>query len=167
VRFKNLQFFYPSTFVKQSRFFVLQSFLLLGFALIVTSALADTRYPLIPYNSTASKPHANSSLQQHKWQTVRMKVTAYCPCSKCCGQFSDGVTASGHRINNGDRFAAADKKFPFNTDLIIPGYNNSRSVKILDRGGAIRGEKLDVFFNTHQQALEWGVQHLDVKVRIN
>ncbi|MBE0536260.1 MAG: 3D domain-containing protein [Phycisphaerae bacterium] len=94
-----------------------------------------------------------------------MRVTAYCPCAKCCGQWADGITANGHRIVNGDRFVAADRRYVFGTELIIPGYDNDRPVKVLDRGGAIKGDKLDVFFNTHQEALEWGVRYLDVKVR--
>ena len=100
-----------------------------------------------------------------QWQTVRMRVTAYCPCPKCCGSFSDGVTASGHKISQGDRFVAADKRYPFGTEMIIPGYKNGQAVEVLDRGGAIRGNRLDVFFNSHQEALEWGVRHLDVKIR--
>ncbi len=100
-----------------------------------------------------------------EWQEVRMRVTAYCPCPICCGQYSDGITACGHKIQPGDSFVAADKRYPFNTDMLIPGYSNSQPVKVLDRGGAIKGNKLDVFFATHEEALEWGVRHLDVKVR--
>ena len=54
----------------------------------------------------------------------------------------------------------------FGTEMVIPGYNNSQPVKVLDRGGAIRGRRLDVFFNSHQKAMEWGVQSLPVKVFI-
>lgn len=100
-----------------------------------------------------------------QWQTVQMRVTAYCPCPKCCGSYSDGITACGHKISEGDRFVAADKIYPFETEMIIPGYKNSQTVKVLDRGGVIRGNRLDVFFNSHQEALEWGVRYLDVKIR--
>ena len=102
-----------------------------------------------------------------EWKTVRMKVTAYCPCRKCCGRHSDGYTASMHKIHRGDRFVASDKKFGFGTEMIIPGYNNSNPVKIEDRGRLIKGNKLDVFFNSHRQAKKWGVKYIDVKVRIN
>jgi 3D (Asp-Asp-Asp) domain-containing protein len=98
------------------------------------------------------------------WQTIRMRVTAYCWCWRCCGKHSDGITANGHRIRLRDTFVAADKMHSFGTEMIIPGYNNSQPVKVLDRGGAIRGNQLDVFFNSHQKALEWGVQYLPVKV---
>ncbi|MHC4212229.1 MAG: 3D domain-containing protein [Planctomycetota bacterium] len=93
-----------------------------------------------------------------------MRVTAYCPCEKCCGSYSDGITASGHKIQNADTFVAADSRYKFGTEMFIPGYNHSNKVKVLDRGGAIKNNRLDVFFNTHQQALEWGVRYLDVEV---
>jgi 3D (Asp-Asp-Asp) domain-containing protein len=97
-----------------------------------------------------------------------MRVTAYCSCSKCCGKYADGVTASGHKIKPGDKFCAAPKSIPFGTLLIVPGYNNGKPVKVLDRGGAIKGNKLDVFFDDakgktgHQRALEWGVRNVVV-----
>ena len=100
-----------------------------------------------------------------EWQGVKMRVTAYCPCPKCCGKYSDGVTASGHRIKTGDSFVAADKKHPFDTEMIIADYNDDKPVKVLDRGGAISGNKLDVFFDSHQKALEWGLRYVNVKVR--
>ena len=100
------------------------------------------------------------------WQTIRMRVTAYCWCWKCCGKHSDGITANGHRIRLRDTFVAADKMHSFGTEMVIPGYNNSQPVKVLDRGRAIRGSRLDVFFNSHQKALEWGVKYLPVKVRV-
>jgi 3D (Asp-Asp-Asp) domain-containing protein len=100
-----------------------------------------------------------------QWQTVRMRVTAYCACRRCCGKFADGITACGHKIRRGDAFAAADRKYSFGTEMIVAGYNNGKPIKVLDRGGAIRGNKLDVFFNSHKQARKWGVKYIDVKVR--
>jgi 3D (Asp-Asp-Asp) domain-containing protein len=96
-----------------------------------------------------------------------MRVTGYCPCRKCCGKFSDGITASGHKINRGDEFVAADKKYSFGTKVIVPGYHNSEPVRVLDRGGAIRGNRLDVFFNSHREAQEWGIRYLSVKVQMH
>jgi 3D (Asp-Asp-Asp) domain-containing protein len=109
----------------------------------------------------SAEPTPQQSVQ---WQTVRMRVTAYCACEQCCGEYADGQTASGHNIQPGDAFVAADKKYPFGTQMVIEGYNNNRPVKVLDRGGAIRENRLDVFFHTHQEALEWGVKYIDVKV---
>ena len=35
---------------------------------------------------------------------------------------------------------------------------------MLDRGGAIKGSRLDVLYPTHEIARRWGVQHVDVMV---
>lgn len=116
-------------------------------------------------NSTANEPVDNSR-QPGEWQSVQMRVTAYCPCEKCCGQYSDGITACGHKIRIGDAFVAADKEYPFGTEMVIAGYNDGQPVKVLDRGGAIVGNHIDVFFHSHQDALNWGVRNIDVKVRL-
>lgn len=99
-------------------------------------------------------------------------VTAYCPCKVCCGRYADGITASGHKILPGDCFVAAPPEIPFGTWLIVPGYNDGWPVKVLDRGGVIKGKNLDVFFGVdpdssrtctpHERALEWGRQTLRI-----
>jgi 3D (Asp-Asp-Asp) domain-containing protein len=141
---------------------------------IVTKTQADTQSipdesdvmaVSIPNSQKQQNNTEPNSENSNKWRIVRMKVTGYCPCSKCCGEYADGITASGHKIRPGDTFVAADKRYSFGTEMVIEGYSNSQTVKVLDRGGAIRGNKLDAFFHTHQEALEWGVKHVDVKVR--
>ena len=92
-----------------------------------------------------------------------IKVTAYCPCEKCCGRWADGFTASNHKIQPGDKFAAAPADIPFRTMLIVPGYNDGKPVPVLDRGGAIGNGRIDVFFDDHEEALQWGVKWLKVK----
>lgn len=100
-----------------------------------------------------------------EFRVRRMRVTAYCPCPKCCGRWADGVTTSGRPVTaNGGRFVAADKALPLGTLLVVPGYADGKPVPVLDRGGAIRGRRLDVFFPTHQQARRWGVRWLDVAI---
>lgn len=103
--------------------------------------------------------------QSGNWKTVRMRVTAYCPCQKCCGKHAKGITASGYKIHRADTLVAADKKYPFGTEMIIPGYNNGKPVKVRDRGGAIYGNRLDVLFDSHEKALKWGIRNIDVKIR--
>ena len=90
-------------------------------------------------------------------------VTAYCACEKCCGDHADGITASGHVIEQGDKFCAAPPEIPFKTMLIIEGYNNGKAVPVLDRGGAIKGNHFDVYFDTHTEALAWGVRKCEVQ----
>jgi len=97
---------------------------------------------------------------------ITMRVSAYCPCEICCGTGSPGITASGHVIQEGDRFVAAPKEIPFGTWIRIPGYNGNEPVRVEDRGGAIKGARLDVFFPTHQEALDFGVQYIRVEVAL-
>lgn len=99
--------------------------------------------------------------------TKTMRVTAYCCCKKCCGKDKTHpaykITASGYKIKQGDCLVAAPKSYGFHTRLIIPGYNNGQPVEVLDRGGAIKGNRLDVYFDTHEEALIWGVRYLIVQ----
>ncbi|MBN2512450.1 MAG: 3D domain-containing protein [Sedimentisphaerales bacterium] len=101
-----------------------------------------------------------------EWKIVRMRVTGYCACPICCGKFSDGRTADLHKIRKGDVFVAADKRIPFGTQMIIPGYNHDRPVEVKDRGRLIKGNRLDVFFNDHKVAKKWGTRYLDVLVKV-
>ena len=94
-----------------------------------------------------------------------MNVSAYCPCSKCCGRWSDGITASGKPVTtNGGRFVAAPRSLGLGVLVAVPGYADGRPVPVLDRGGAIKGDKLDLFYPTHAEALQWGRQTLWVTV---
>ena len=99
-------------------------------------------------------------------RTVRMRVTAYSPDHRSCGNHADGITASGYSVEaNGGRLVAADRRrFPFGSLLTVPGYAGGQVVPVLDRGGAIKGSRLDVLYPTHEIARRWGVRHLDVTV---
>ena len=100
------------------------------------------------------------------FRVMRMEVTAYCHCMKCCGPAAQGITASGKPVSyNGGLFVAADTSvLPFGTKLVIPGYANNKPVEVIDRGGAIKGHKLDVYFPTHQEARQWGRKKIDILV---
>lgn len=86
------------------------------------------------------------------------KITAYCSCAKCCGK-ATGRTASGTRATAG-RTVAASSQFAFGTQLNIGGHVYT----VEDRGGAINGNKIDIYVNSHSEALRWGVRYLPVNV---
>lgn len=90
--------------------------------------------------------------------TKYFKVTAYCSCSKCCGKRT-GRTASGTKATAG-RTIAAPKNFKFGTKLKI----NGKEYTVEDRGGAIKGNRIDIFVGSHSAALRWGVRYLPVEV---
>lgn len=86
------------------------------------------------------------------------KITAYCSCAKCCGK-TNGVTAMGTKATAG-RTVAASSKYAFGTKLNINGHTYT----VEDRGGAINGNKIDIYVNSHAEALAWGVRYLPVSV---
>lgn len=86
------------------------------------------------------------------------KVTAYCSCAKCCGK-TNGITAAGTKATAG-RTIAASSKFSIGTKLNINGHTYT----VEDRGGAIKGNKIDIYVSSHAEALAWGVRYLPVSV---
>lgn len=114
-------------------------------------------------------------------RVMEMEVTGYCPCGICCGWKRSwfglgppvvasgpnkgrrkvvGQTASGTRARPGT-VAADTRVLPFGTVVYVEGYGWGR---VEDRGGAIKGAKLDLFFKHHREALEWGRQRKRVRV---
>lgn len=96
-------------------------------------------------------------------------ATAYCICEVCCGKwayrgFKDGqrVTASGDPAEG--FLVAAPKSTPFGTLLSIPGYADGSWVPVRDRGGAIKGNRIDVLMSSHAEALQWGIRTVRIKV---
>lgn len=86
------------------------------------------------------------------------KVTAYCPCAKCCGK-TNGITASGRKAT-ANHTVAAPSTFAFGTQIVM----NGKTYTVEDRGGAIQGNRIDLFVNTHAEALAWGVRYMNVEV---
>ena len=90
--------------------------------------------------------------------TKIFKVTAYCPCAICCGK-TTGYTSSGAKAR-ANHTVAASAQYAFGTKLII----NGAEYTVEDRGGAISGNRIDIFMNSHAEALAWGVKYLPVQV---
>lgn len=77
-------------------------------------------------------------------------LTYYCPCSQCCGK-STGITAWGTKATAGKTIATSNQ-FAFGTQLVINGHTYT----VEDRGGAIKGNKIDIYVNSHSEALALG-----------
>ena len=85
--------------------------------------------------------------------TLRVNVTHYCACAKCCGQWADGITASGKKAQPG--MVAMSSYYPFGTKLMI----NGQLYVVEDRGDSgIENDKtrVDIFVYDHQEALRLG-----------
>ena len=99
-------------------------------------------------------------------RTIWMRVTAYSPDSRSCGTSDDGLTATMHSVEtNGFRLVAADPKvLPYGSMVSIEGYDKGHIVPVLDCGGAIKGNHIDLLFPTHEQARQWGSKLMNVVV---
>mgnify|MGYP001565818679 FL=1 len=124
-------------------------------------------FVLIALAAFQGKP-ASSPASQPAPRVVRMKVTAYCLCQKCCGKWAaDKVrkTSTGDDATIYDGVAADPKLLPYRTRLNIPGVGVK---EVDDTGGAMRQSAkknvthIDVRMPSHQEALKFGVRWLDV-----
>ena len=110
-----------------------------------------------------SAPSANTVLTSAKVSTnekwIWANVSAYCACIKCCGK-TDGITASGTKATAG-KTIAAPKQYAFGTKIEIAGMG---TYTVEDRGGAITGNKLDIYFDSHSEALKFGRRQLQIRV---
>jgi 3D (Asp-Asp-Asp) domain-containing protein len=90
------------------------------------------------------------------------RLTAYCACFKCCekhpGDVGYGITKSGVKAVEGVTIAADTRILPLGTKVLIDGHEYT----VQDTGCAIKGNKIDVYFDSHQDALEFGVQYKEI-----
>ena len=85
------------------------------------------------------------------------QLTAYCACVSCCGK-SDGITATGTIATAGRTIAVDPRVIPYGSKVEING-----NVYIAeDCGGAIKYNRIDIFFDSHSEALQFGVQRAQV-----
>jgi len=94
--------------------------------------------------------------------TMEMTVTAtaytaYCP--GCSGTTAIGIDL---RSNPDQKVIAVDPNvIPLGSKVWVEGYGEAIAG---DTGGAIKGNKIDVFIPSYESALEWGVKKVKIKV---
>ncbi|MEY9980170.1 3D domain-containing protein [Lysinibacillus sp. RC79] len=93
-------------------------------------------------------------------KTLTMRATAYTAYCEGCS----GITANGTdiRSNPNLKVIAVDPRvIPLGSRVWVEGYGEAIAA---DTGGAIKGNKIDVFIPTEGQARQWGVKHVTVKI---
>ena len=86
-------------------------------------------------------------------------LTAYCACSRCCGVWANGYTATGTWATEGRTIAVDPKVIPYGSRVLLIWPDGTQREYIAeDCGGGVNGNHIDVFFNDHQAARYFGVQ---------
>ena len=96
-------------------------------------------------------------------------LTAYCSCHICCGEYAldrpidnNGnpivYTSIGAVAKAGVTIAVDPSVIPYGTEVRI----NDHIYIAQDTGGAIKGNRIDVYYDDHQAALQFGRQDFEV-----
>lgn len=80
------------------------------------------------------------------------QVTGYCSCSLCCGEKEEKLTKSETVPKAAHTIAADPSVIPLGTRIVIDGV----SYVVEDTGKAIKGKQLDIYFDTHEEAVRYG-----------
>lgn len=99
-----------------------------------------------------------TAAEQKNGYLGRFKLTAYCACSQCCGKWG-ARTATGTAPMQGRTIAVDPKVIPYGSSVYIEGWGTYIAE---DTGGAIKNNRIDIFFNNHTEALNFGVRYADV-----
>ena len=98
------------------------------------------------------------------WNALgEFELTAYCGCELCCGAWSDekSTTASGTHAAEGRTVAVDTDIIPLGSIVEIDGHEYVAE----DTGAAIQGERIDIYFTSHNDAVEFGRQSGQVKIK--
>ena len=98
-------------------------------------------------------------------------VTAYCPCSECCGEYANDrpidengnpivYTSTGAIAIQGKTIAVDPAVIPYGTEIIIDGQTYTAQ----DCGGSIDGNRIDIYFSSHSEAEAFGVKNVEVYI---
>ena len=120
---------------------------------------------------TTNNEEAQKAKDDSKRSLGTFKLTAYCGCNKCCDQYANNrpVDENGKEIvygsigrvlRQGTSIAVDPNVIPYDTKVVIDNHEYIAH----DTGGAIKGNKIDVYFDNHQEALNFGVKYKEVFV---
>lgn len=85
------------------------------------------------------------------------RTTGYCPCAKC----SEGWgrrTSTGAIATSNHTIAVDPKVIPYGSQIMINGVIYTAE----DRGGGVRGNHIDIFYDTHSQTRQHGTRQQEV-----
>lgn len=118
------------------------------------------RKPVDRVVSIGSRGRYTSRGEFRTRRVIRMQATGYDPGPRSCGKYANGTTACGLQAGHG--VVAVDPRvIPMGTKLYIEGYGYAVAG---DRGRAIKGNRIDLGFNTYQEAIRFGRKSVVVHI---
>lgn len=109
--------------------------------------------------SSASK----STGGYQNWKRMNVESTGYSLISDELGSDGSPSTATGTYPTAGRTIAVDPRVIPYGTKVYIPAFNNTFIAE--DTGGAIKGNKIDIYFNHGNEARQWGRRTIEVYVQ--
>ncbi len=85
------------------------------------------------------------------------KITAYCPCYECSEGYGS-QTAIGTYAQEGYTIAVDPNVIPLGSQIRF----NGNVYTAEDVGGAVQGSAIDLYMESHEETINWGVQYMDV-----
>lgn len=122
----------------------------------ITTAAPNSIEKSTDYTGTVPGPSKEIS---NEWKLFT--ITAYCGCEKCCDK-TDRITATDTHAIEGVTIAVDPAVIPYGSLVDIEGIGTFVAE---DCGGAIKGNKIDIYFERHEDALKFGIWE-DWRVRI-
>jgi len=133
-------------------------------ALIITLSItaypSDVLAPMMPECVQAPVSQISRGEPAQKVERRVMRITAYTKNGK--GMNGKGITTNGQRTIEGHTIAAPES-IPFGTQINIPALG--KTFTVTDRGGAIKGNRLDLFMESRKDAMEFGIREMEVFIR--
>lgn len=140
----------------------------LGLALKKLKSVATFETQISSSEAVSGEPPKLEDLDWSKYPTKKVVATGYTAGYESTGKNPDhpsyGITYSGVKVKRDlySTIAADLNVFPIGTILFIPGYGYG---VVADKGGAIKGNELDLFYETVKEVYDnWGKKSVDVYV---
>lgn len=87
------------------------------------------------------------------------KITAYCPC-ECCSEGYGRLTSTRKYARSCHTIAVDPTIIDYGSKVEI----NGRTYVAEDCGGLVKGDHIDIFFDTHEEVREYGTKYKNVFV---
>jgi 3D (Asp-Asp-Asp) domain-containing protein/LysM repeat protein len=121
---------------------------------------APVEKPATKESAPAEKPASTSTSNTDSKKSITVKATAYTAyCEGCSGTTATGIDL---KANPNKKVIAVDPSvIPLGSKVYVEGYGEAIAG---DTGGAIKGNRIDVFIPSKKDAINFGVKQLEITI---